>query len=80
MSLKDYSWTYQPAREAHPYRLHDIITIVVDEKSVVISEGQMDRKKQAYGDLNLPSWILFKGFSVVPDPQTAGRRNPRRGR
>jgi len=60
------------AKESHPYRLHDIITVVVNENSVVNSQGQMDRKKQGYGDLKLPNWILLKGFSVVPDPATAG--------
>ena len=45
---------------------------MVNEKSVVISEGQMDRKKKAYGDLKLKNWILFKGLAVVPDPQTLG--------
>jgi flagellar L-ring protein FlgH len=46
--------------------------VQVSEKSIVISEGQMDRKKKAYGDLNLKNWILFKGLSAVPDPQSLG--------
>jgi flagellar L-ring protein FlgH len=72
ITLAEYSWTYQKPVEPHPIRLHDIITVTVAEKSVVISEGQMDRKKKAYGDLKLPNWILFKGLSIIPDPQTAG--------
>ena len=72
MTMAKYSWTYQQPVEPHPIRLHDIMTVQVDEKSVVNSEGQMDRKKKAYGDLKLPNWILLKGLSVVPDPQTAG--------
>ncbi len=28
----------------------------------VISEGQMDRKKPAYGNLALKNWVLLKGF------------------
>ncbi len=72
MTLAEYSWTYQKPIEPHPIRLHDIVTVMVDEKTVVISEGQMDRKKKAYGDLKLPDWVLLKGFSLVPDPQTAG--------
>jgi flagellar L-ring protein FlgH len=71
-TLMDYSWTYQKPVEPHPIRLHDIITVQVDEKSAVTSQGQMDRKKKAYGDLKLPYWILFKGLSVVPDPQSEG--------
>jgi flagellar L-ring protein precursor FlgH len=72
MTLPEYSWTYQKPIEPHPIRLHDIVTVMIDEKSVVISEGQMDRKKKAYGDLKLPDWVLFKGFSLIPDPQTKG--------
>jgi len=72
ITLTEYSWTYQKPVEPHPIRLHDIITVMVDEKSAVTSEGQMDRKKKAYGDLKLPNWILLKGLSVVPDPQTLG--------
>ena len=72
MPMSKYSWTYQQPVEPHPIRLHDLVTVQVDEKSVVASEGQMDRKKKAYGDLKLPDWILLKGLSVVPDPQTAG--------
>lgn len=72
MTLEEYSWTYQKPIEPHPIRLHDIVTVMIDEKSVVISEGQMDRKKKAYGDLKLPDWVLFKGFSLIPDPQSLG--------
>lgn len=77
ITLTEYSWTYQKANEPHPIRLHDILTVLVQEKSVVISEGQMDRKKKAYGDLKLPNWILFKGLSMVPDPQTLGEPHVR---
>jgi flagellar L-ring protein FlgH len=72
MTLEEYSWTYQKPVSPQPIKLHSHLTVLVDEKSVVISEGQMDRKKKAYGDLKLPNWILFKGFSMIPDPQTAG--------
>ncbi len=71
-TLENYSWTYQKPVEPQPLKLHQLIRVAVDEKSVVISEGQMDRKKKGYGDLTLPNWILFKGMSVIPDPQTAG--------
>ncbi|HEY4759231.1 MAG TPA: flagellar basal body L-ring protein FlgH [Thermoguttaceae bacterium] len=77
ITLAEYSWTYQKPIEPHPIRMHDIITVMVDEKSVVISEGQMDRKKKAYGDLKLPNWVLLKGFALVPDPQTLGEPHVR---
>lgn len=71
-TLQQNSWTYQKPLEPQPIQLHDLVTVVVNEQTVMISEGKMDRKKKAYGDLALPAWVLFKGFSLVPDPQTAG--------
>lgn len=72
MTLSEYSWTYRPPEEPKTVRLHDIITVVIDEKSAVSSEGQMDRKKQAYGDLKLADWIMLKNWRLVPDPQSQG--------
>jgi flagellar L-ring protein FlgH len=72
MTLDRYSWTYVKPVEPQPIQLHSLVTVMVNEMSVVISEGQMDRKKKGYGDLKLPNWILLKGFGVIPDPQTAG--------
>ena len=70
MTLAEYSWTYP--KELDEIRLNDLITVIVDEKSAVISEGEMDRKKKAYGDLILKDWILLKGLAAIPDPQTLG--------
>lgn len=72
LSLSQNSWIYQKVLEAHPIGLNDQVTVWVDSTSVVINDGQMDRKKNGYGSLTLPNWILFKGLSVIPDPQSAG--------
>jgi flagellar L-ring protein precursor FlgH len=71
-TLQQNSWTYQKPSEPQPVQLHDLVTVVVNEQSVMISEGKMDRKKKAFGQLGLPAWVLFKGFTLVPDPQSAG--------
>jgi flagellar L-ring protein precursor FlgH len=70
--LERASWTYQKIAEPRPLTLNDQVTVFVDSKSVFINDGQMDRKKNGYGSLTLPNWILFKGLSVIPDPQSAG--------
>jgi flagellar L-ring protein precursor FlgH len=70
LTLADYSWTYP--QEVDEIRLNDLITVIVDEKSAVISEGEMDRKKKAYGDLILKDWVLLKGLAAIPDPQSLG--------
>jgi len=73
LSLSNISWTYQPAPEPREIKLHDLVTILVDEKAQVISEGEVDRKKQAYGKLTLKDWIVLKGLTqVVPAPMRNG--------
>jgi flagellar L-ring protein FlgH len=59
LTLNDSSWTYQAPEDPRTIKLHDLVTVMVDEKSAVISDGKMDRKKQAYGDLRLTNWIKF---------------------
>ncbi|MCC6123431.1 MAG: flagellar basal body L-ring protein FlgH [Pirellulales bacterium] len=72
LTLERSSWTYQKVLEARPIGLNDQVTVLVNNKSVFINDGQMDRKKNGYGSLKLSDWILLKGFSVIPDPQSAG--------
>jgi len=76
-TLQQYSWTYQKPLEPQPVQLHDLVTVLINQQSVVISEGQMDRKKKAYGDLILKNWILLKGLSFIPDPMSAGEPHVR---
>ena len=57
LTMADASWTYQKGEEPRMLKLHDLIVVTVSEKSVVKSDGQIDRKKKGYGDLILPSWI-----------------------
>lgn len=71
-TLSRFSWTYQPPQQPRTLRLHDLITVLVDEKTQVIAEGNMDRRKKADGKFVLSDWILLKGWSLIPDPQSAG--------
>jgi flagellar L-ring protein precursor FlgH len=72
LTLQQASWTYQKITEQRPIGLNDQVTVLVNNKSVFINDGQMDRKKNGYGSLTLSNWVLFKGLSVIPDPQSAG--------
>ena len=72
LTLDRVSWWYQAPPEPRPIRLRDIITILVDEKAVVISEGDIDQRKKASLDAVLSNWILLKNMAMIPDPQTAG--------
>jgi flagellar L-ring protein precursor FlgH len=72
MTLGEASWTYQPPEEPRELKLHDQIVVLVDEKTQVISEGEMDRRKKADGTFTLADWIKLDGLSLVPDPQSQG--------
>ena len=72
LTLERASWLYEPPPEPRPIRQHDIITVLVDEKSVVISEGEIDRRKNASLDAVLSDWVLLRNMTMFPDPQSAG--------
>jgi len=72
MTLANVSWTYTPPTPPREIKLNDIITVLVDYKSQVISEGEIDRKKKSNFQAALNDWILLKNWKMVPDPQSAG--------
>lgn len=72
ITMADSSWTYEMPPEARQFRLHDQLTVMVSEKSIVSSQGQIDRRKQATFDALLSHWVLLSGAAFIPDPQTAG--------
>ncbi len=72
VTLERASWLYEPPPEPRPIRMHDIITVLVDEKSVVISEGEIDRRKNASLNAVLSDWVLLRNMTLFPDPQSAG--------
>ena len=72
LTLSDLSWTYQAKEEPKELRINDLLEVVVDYKSEVISEGEMDRRKKVDGNFALKNWIAFDGGGVEPDKQTAG--------
>lgn len=70
MTLADASWI-RP-EEPNSLKLNDLVVVLVDEKSQVLSEGEMDRRKKADGAFVLKDWIGIHGLTVEPDPQTDG--------
>lgn len=72
LTLPTYSWTYQPTQEPREIKIRDLITVVVDEKSQVISEGEVDRRKKADLSMVLKDWLKLDGLSVLPAPQNHG--------
>ncbi len=72
LTLANASWTYQAPPQPKEIKIHDLITVLVNYKSQVISEGETDRKKKASFKATLKDWILLKNFSLIPDPQSSG--------
>ncbi len=58
-----------PPREIQKY---DTLTIIVDEKSQLLSEGDVQRRKRANLTAVLQDWVKLEGFSLKPDKQAAG--------
>ena len=72
LTLADSSWTLIKVEPPREIQKNDIITIIVDEKSQFLSEGEVQRRTQSNMDMRLQDWIGFDGFSIRPDPQSAG--------
>jgi len=72
LTLANYSWTYQTVEPPPKIQLHDLITVDVDVKSQVISEGEVDRRKKANADAVLKDWIMLDWLSIFPSPQSRG--------
>jgi flagellar L-ring protein precursor FlgH len=74
LTLPQNSWMYQPPPEVRPVRLNDLLTVIVDEKSEVLSEGEVDRRRKTDGLWTLKDWIVFLpgSLGIMPDPQSNG--------
>lgn len=66
------SWTYTAPPPKKEIDVNDVVTVIANYESEVISEGETDRKKKSYFKAKVSDWVLLKNFSLLPDPQTAG--------
>ena len=73
LTLTNGSWTFTAPLPPKELRVHDIISIRVDELARMQSDGEMERRKNSLFDAVLRDWVRFDGFpSVKPAPQTNG--------
>ncbi|HUE72367.1 MAG TPA: flagellar basal body L-ring protein FlgH [Pirellulaceae bacterium] len=67
------SWYEIPLAPPREVKVNDIITIRVDMGSRVISEGEVQRRKQSRYDAILNDWLVLSGLKKVkPAPQSDG--------
>lgn len=73
LTLNDASWTFAPPPPPQEIRLHDIVSIRVDELARVVSEGDVQQRKNTLYDAILKDWIMLDGLRwVKPAPQSNG--------
>jgi flagellar L-ring protein FlgH len=73
LTLANSSWTYQAPAEPKQWKLNDFVTVMIDEKSTMTREGQVDQRKKVEGNIGLESWVILdENGDIEPDPQSAG--------
>lgn len=70
--LQDSSFLYVAVEPPRAIQLHDIVTVVVDERSAVISEGEIDRRKTAQLQATLGEWLRIENGNLKPAVQADG--------
>jgi flagellar L-ring protein precursor FlgH len=61
-----------PESEQRELQINDIITVLVDYRATMTSEGDAQARKTAIFDGTLASWIAFDGKDIFPAPQRRG--------
>jgi flagellar L-ring protein precursor FlgH len=75
LSLQTGSFIYRelpPNARARELQLHDIVTVIVDYRTRMLSEGDAENRKTNSLNAVLSSWIRFDGKSLKPAPQSDG--------
>jgi flagellar L-ring protein precursor FlgH len=63
---------YQAQEPLKTIKLNDLVTIIVDEKTQVVSEADIQRRKQAQMNAQLKNWVELRNFSLKNAPQKDG--------
>jgi flagellar L-ring protein precursor FlgH len=72
LTLEDSSWYYLELAPPREIQKHDVVTVVVQQSSQVLSEGEIERRKRAKYDAVLQNWISLEGLSLKPAEQPDG--------
>lgn len=72
LTMANSSFIYQAPAEPKVWKKNDFVTVLIEERSRMIREGQIDQRKKSEGAMSLNDWIALDGFAIVPDPQTQG--------
>lgn len=72
LTLGSTSFSYQKLPPPRELQLHDLVTVLVNEKSRTYSQGDLQRRRNANLDATLKDWIRLEGLSIKPDVQAEG--------
>ena len=68
LTLAGTSWGYIEVQPPRELRLHDLVTVIVDEKSQLISEGEVNQRMQSNLNAVLMQWMKLENGDLKPDP------------
>jgi flagellar L-ring protein FlgH len=74
-TLHDSSFIFRkvpPEAEARELQIHDIITVLVDYRASMTSEGDAESRKNSNINAVLAEWLAFDGKDIFPAPQRRG--------
>ncbi|QDU94308.1 flagellar basal body L-ring protein FlgH [Lignipirellula cremea] len=73
LTLDNSSWTTTPPLPLPQIRIHDIVSIRVQEGAQMYAEGEVENRKNAGYKASLLDWVKLAGFdSLKPAPQVDG--------
>lgn len=75
MSMQTGNFMFRELPEDHRPRevqLHDTLTVIVDYRTRMISEGDAEQRKNSFINQALTSWLAFDGKSIRLAEQAAG--------
>jgi flagellar L-ring protein precursor FlgH len=75
MTLANCSYVYQKLSaeaEERELRVNDIITVLVDYRSTMASDGNAENRKTSNLNAELKNWLKFDGKNLMPAPQDHG--------
>ena len=61
-----------PEAELRELQINDIVTVLVDYRSSMISEGDAESRRQSSLNAVLADWLKFDGKNLIPAPQSRG--------
>ena len=72
MGVMEVSWMTVDIPQPKDFRVHDLISIIVNEVSKSSSKADRRSDRENTIEAKLEDWIRFTGFGVRPDKQSGG--------